>query len=216
MIALDASALLGVWERGRHSTPPRRALLVLGAACPGTAPEDLEALPVGRRDDRILAVRGLTFGPDVESVVDCPSCDERLEFAFTVDDLRGPPADRDPDPISLEIDDWTVDVRPPTAADLVRLADDRAATGATLLARCVTRARRGRGTVDAAELPGAVVEAVSAALAEADPAADLRIELRCPACDHAWEAPFDIVEAAQQTTLSQYELLTVLGARLKV
>jgi len=42
-------------------------------------------------------------------------------------------------------------------------------------------------------LPSEVIEAVSAAMAEADPLADIEISISCPSCRHGWQAAFDIV-----------------------
>ncbi|HXI74354.1 MAG TPA: hypothetical protein VNG94_02120, partial [Pyrinomonadaceae bacterium] len=38
----------------------------------------------------------------------------------------------------------------------------------------------------------AVTDAVAKRMAEADPQADLRLDLSCPACGHRWQALFDI------------------------
>jgi hypothetical protein len=46
----------------------------------------------------------------------------------------------------------------------------------------------------ASNLPEPVVTAIEARLAEADPASDLKVALRCPECGHAWEVSFDIAE----------------------
>ncbi|HMO66423.1 MAG TPA: phage baseplate protein, partial [Verrucomicrobiota bacterium] len=40
-------------------------------------------------------------------------------------------------------------------------------------------------------LPDAAIDAISAALAAADPAGVLDFALNCPACGHAWTAPLD-------------------------
>ena len=41
-------------------------------------------------------------------------------------------------------------------------------------------------------LPAAVLQAVAAAMAAADPQGDVELALRCPACGHVWPAAFDI------------------------
>ena len=48
--------------------------------------------------------------------------------------------------------------------------------------------------MDPASLPPAVVDAVEAALAAADPFAELLVTLTCPACSHEWSAVLDPVE----------------------
>src|SRR5262249_26779625 len=62
-----------------------------------------------------------------------------------------------------------------------------------LLQRCVVSAVRHGESVAAAELPAETVVGVAARMAEADPQADVQLELQCPACGGAWRAAFDIV-----------------------
>lgn len=63
-----------------------------------------------------------------------------------------------------------------------------------LFERCVLEARRHPDgpLVPAEQLPTAVEAAVVEALEAADPMGDLRVEVTCPACSHAWSAAFDV------------------------
>jgi hypothetical protein len=123
-------------------------------------------------------------------VIDCPACGARVEFVAPVAGLR-----IDPGPgveLELEADGYHLRLRPPTSDDLLALAaaPDAGAAEALLLARCVAAERDGAVEL-ADQLPESVREAAVAALAEADPAADLRFDVTCPTCDHGWEPPFD-------------------------
>ena len=62
-----------------------------------------------------------------------------------------------------------------------------------VLARCVLAAMHAGVAHDGARLPESVVAALVAAMAAADPLADIRLGLICPACGHAWQVLFDIV-----------------------
>jgi hypothetical protein len=61
-----------------------------------------------------------------------------------------------------------------------------------LLSRCVLKARRADRPCDFDDIPNEALQALGDQLASLDPLADLRMELRCPACDHAWVVVFDI------------------------
>lgn len=193
MRGLDAPELLEIHERGRSLPPVRRALLLLETALPEATPEGLAALPVGRRDARILELRTRTLGPLIQSETRCPSCGERLELDLRSDELRAVADDATDEvsgPLTVEHDGWAVTVRLPTSRDLVEVAgaggDER-----DLLARCLVEVTREGAAADVDDLPGPVREAVQAAMAEADPLADLQLALTCPTCAHAWQAPFD-------------------------
>jgi hypothetical protein len=202
--ASSAARLLDVWEQGSAVSAPRRALLLLAAAHPEFEGAMLGALPVGRRDALLLRLRARLFGPRLEATATCPACGERLEFTVAIDDLL-PPENTEPRfdvstfsppaPILLHLGGHTLEILPPTAADLVALdslpASDSAETA--LLRRCVRSALVAGEPVPAHTLPAPVVAAISERLAEADPLADLRLGLSCPACSHAWSDPLDIV-----------------------
>ena len=88
-----------------------------------------------------------------------------------------------------------VEFRIPNGSDVVAIeaAGKIATARAMLLARCVTQATRDGKPVASNELPPAVVEAVTARMAELDPQADVAVDVDCPWCNHGWREPFDIV-----------------------
>jgi hypothetical protein len=195
MRALTAAELLSVWENGSAFSAPRRALLLLGAACPETPAPELGRLSVGQRDDLLLQLRAAAFGSRIEATATCPHCSGKLEMVFDTENLRAAPAPATAAPLALEVDDHALTFRLPDSFDLVEIAasPDPARAESALLQRCVLAARAGPRVVSPEALPARVIDALAARLAEADPQADLRLALNCPDCDHRWEEPFDIV-----------------------
>jgi hypothetical protein len=179
---LSASEMLDVWERGRGRSLAERAVQLLAAGGHAASPDEL---PVGERDARLAELRELTFGPFLEAVVSCPSCGELVEAGFALADLRVGADRSEPGALELEVDGSRVRYRLPTAADLMAVADapDLEGGRALLLQRCLLGGEPGPGVGDA----------VSAALAEADPGAWIELALGCPGCGEEWSAPFDIV-----------------------
>jgi len=194
MHALSASQLIDLWERGQEQPATRRALLLLKAACTDETPAVLAALPVGRRDVRLLRLRARTFGSVLESEVRCPACSERLEFSVDVDELLAD-ADEEPvEPMHLQREGYEITFRLPGSSDLLDLAlGPEPPEARALLGRCLLHISCQGKDTDVEALPEAVASAVSEAMAEADPYADLHLALACPACGHAWQAPFDVV-----------------------
>ncbi len=194
MRPLSASQLIDVWERGSGLPPVRQALLLLHAACPDEPPEALAALHVGRRDARLLRLRTLTMGPRLDCEAACPACAERLEFSLQADDLgaaAAPPADT---PLSLELQGYALLFRLPNSQDLMVAAGQNPHEAERqILRRCLVQAVHAGENVMLDDLPDKVLAAMSRRMAEADELADMRFDLTCPACDHAWQAPFDIV-----------------------
>jgi len=206
MATLSATTLLDVWERGRAHGPLEQAALLLAAAHPATPPGALGAITVGRRDALLLALRESTFGPRIASVATCPACGEALELAFDCADLRqgdGVPGGKDggkddgqhDDTQRLELDGYAVRFRCVSSDDLAALAGGAGDTSPrlALLRRCVLEARGATAPVAVESLPAHVLDAVEQRMALADPGADLRLAVACPACGHRWQAVFDIV-----------------------
>jgi hypothetical protein len=193
--ALTASDILSLWEQGRDRRPADRALLVLRAACPGPPDDTLAALTIGQRDARLFAARAATLGKRIDGSAACPSCAEALEFSIDTGDLcdHSEPSDERA-PIEFDSGGIHIVVRPPDSRDLVAIGDAAGIDAARrqLLHRCLVTSLRGGHTVDPSELPPAVVERIAALLADADPQADVTLEIRCGACGHSWPLLFDI------------------------
>jgi hypothetical protein len=197
MMAPSAQELLRVWEEHQRSPLVRRALGALAAAAPERGWEGWAQAPIGERDTALLGLHEQLFGGDLHTVAACPRCGERLQLDFSASQIRSGAAAAPPQTFQCCDDEFTIDYRLPTSADLLRVAAaparDAAQGMVALLRQCVIRLRRGEAAVDPAALPSEVVEHLAAAMAQHDPAADVRIALECPACAYAWELPFDIV-----------------------
>lgn len=191
MRPLTAHELLDAWEEGRGRPLAGRALLLLALACPGETRESLLALPVGRRDARLLRLREWTFGPRFASMARCPACGERLELGFSADDVAAEVPDVDGE-MEMEEDGWAVTFRLPSTEDLFALDAAPGARG-RLLERCLLGARRNGRSQPVARVPARIRDAVVRRMGEADPQADVHTRLTCPACAHGWDATFDIV-----------------------
>src|SRR3990172_7933083 len=89
MPSLSGQDVLEIWESGVGQDPVDRALLILAQATTGVATrESLDALPVGRRDAGLLAIREETFGATLDGVASCARCCERVEFSLEAPVLR--------------------------------------------------------------------------------------------------------------------------------
>jgi hypothetical protein len=196
MRALSAGELLTVWEHGVSQRPSQRALSLLAVACADEAPPgQLARLSLGQRDGRLLNLRQRTFGPHLAAISACPACSQVLEFTVNAADIRIAPASQPAETIALAYADYELQFRLPDTLDLATMdpSADRQTNSQHLLRRCVTSARRASAEIPAEDLPPEVVAAVSERMAEADPQADVQLDLACPQCEHRWHSPFDIV-----------------------
>ncbi|NIV38804.1 MAG: phage baseplate protein [Anaerolineae bacterium] len=202
MRPLAAAELLDIWERGRHTPPWQQALFLLAAASPEHTTEALARLSIGRRDDLLLELREWTFGSQLVSVVECPACGDRLEFTIDGGEFRSEP-DEAPESIDFHTEGYRGTFRLPNTEDLAAVSgiQEMEAARRALLAACVLElspaleadAPENGLTVKAQELPPEVQEAIDRQMQEADPQADIQIDLACPACGHRWVAPLDVV-----------------------
>jgi hypothetical protein len=189
MRALSAADLLTAWERALPQPPPLRPLTLLAAEAPA---EDVGRLSVGTRNARLFRLRERLFGPGLHSLASCPACAERLEFRFTAADVLADLVP--PEELSGHCAGYDLRFRVPTGADLAALAAEPASGDprVTLFRRCLLEVRDGERPVAAEELPDEVIAWAAGRMAEADPNADLRLALTCPACEHSWQAAFDV------------------------
>jgi hypothetical protein len=182
---MDGQSLINCWEHGRRRHPLDRALLMFAAAEPDTPPDSLADRSLGERNAALLKLRRALFGDELKSCVDCPQCREKLEFALSANALLAR------EPARLESDGFLavhgLRLRLPTTRDLVCAvahADDGGAARRLLQRLCVSG--------DPGALTAELEEQLGRALDEADPCMDFGIDLTCPACEHCWNATFDV------------------------
>lgn len=187
---ISARELLDVWERGLRQPPVQRALLLLAAAT-GEPVETLAQMSIGQRDGLLLDARVATFGSLITAVAYCPTCGEALELTFDADDIRAH-ARMPPERLTLQLEDYEVVFRLPNSLD-VNMAAATAEPEKRLLERClINLSKRGRKR-QAHDLPETLYVEIAQRMAEADPQAEVELELDCPACGHTWLTVFDIV-----------------------
>ncbi|MBV8138826.1 MAG: phage baseplate protein [Deltaproteobacteria bacterium] len=175
--------------------PVERALVLLAAARPGAAAEELAALALGRRDAGLLRLRESIFGPVATAAANCPHCAAALEFTVDIALLATEAAPQDAGgPHRLAKDGFVVEFRLPASADLTAIASCAEAPQARqrLLERCVLETHRDGAPVASEALPEPVVAELAAQIERLDPTIDIQLDLRCAACGHAWPLAFDI------------------------
>jgi len=194
MRALSSADILRVWEGGASQHPLDRALTLLTVT--GERRTDLARLPIGERDRRLWELREATFGSAVEALTQCPACGGRIEFQFSVSDVRVPCCDARMAEPELIDEDWCIRFRLPGSRDLAAIAtaSGPSRAEAELAAQCLVSAGRNGSESSTAEVPHDVWEAMQRKMSELDPQAEVSFALSCPICRHEWHALFDIAE----------------------
>lgn len=185
---MNATLLFQLWGTGT-AQPSVRAQLMHEAACEGTDMRVAHTASLGERVHALLGWRERVFGTTMACIADCPKCNERVEFDLRRTDLAPAPEYRVPRELHVKAASYSVKLRAPSATDVDAAAGDPE----ELLTRCVVQARMKKQPVDAHQLPAEVRERIEEALRKADPLLDVQLEVTCPACAHAWSAPFDVV-----------------------
>jgi hypothetical protein len=191
MKALTGLDVVEMWETGVRLPVASRPLALLALAYPNLN-GDLNDLTIGERDRLLIELRTSLSGPDLNLFAVCPSCGQEVEFQVNATDLLGSPHGNAPSQ-TMDTAGHRVTFRLPNAGDALAAAGFASADEARLelLRRCVVEAVSGGAMVPIEELPPEVLEAVEDAMEAADPLADVRFALACPACESRWDAPFD-------------------------
>jgi hypothetical protein len=182
MHALSSADLLEVWERGSSLHPIDRGLLALHAALSETY-DDLADWPLGRRNQELAELRSACFGPRMEAWTACPRCAEKLEFQLDARTLAAPCASAG---TSINVNGQSF--RLPTSRDVARAARE---TDPRIAAICVMAACR----LEEGEPPAwseQDIDEVGNQMALADPMAEIRLTLDCPACANQWDETLDL------------------------
>jgi hypothetical protein len=155
---------------------------------------DPARLPIGRRDARLLALRGDAFGNEISALAACPRCGEQTEASFRVGDLRLANEELSSG-AKVEVGEYAVEFRLPDSLDLAALEganDDAARLERSLVERCVAGVTCAGAPIAPGDLPDAIADEVARAMAEADPQANVELALKCAGCEQEWPVRFDI------------------------
>src|SRR4051812_26753577 len=113
MRELSAAALLAAWEHGLSQSPLQRALTLLAAACPESAPEALAQLSMVQREGLLLPLRERLLGSQWACMAVCPACGQKVEMAFEAAQVRAGSAAETPETPELASEGWIVQFRLP-------------------------------------------------------------------------------------------------------
>jgi hypothetical protein len=193
MRSLSASELVEVWESGLDQSPVSRALTLL-ASCSDDSRDTLAALPVGRRDARLLEVYERLFGPMMDAFAECPGCSEPLEYSLVATELRETRNAALSDELMLDTNGFRLRLRLPNSDDLESAArlNDLSAARRFLLESCIAEAMHAGSPLLASAVPESLSEEIEDRIAQADPQTEILIRLCCTACQHSWQILFDI------------------------
>ena len=183
---MDDSELLKAWELAYDKPPFLRTLVLLEAANRGISFDSLLSMPIGQRDSQLLSLRKGLFGSKMETVADCDSCGETLEFGFTTDDVLQN-VDWLAQTHSLKIGKTNISYRLPNSHDLVAIAQlPTAKQTETLVRNCIVN----QESATALDRDG--LNKVANAIAQSDPQSDIQIDLNCASCEGSFSVRFDI------------------------
>jgi hypothetical protein len=203
--ASDAALLeaLGV------GTPAARATALLARCVARLGPQDrvqvddVRALGAGDREALLLHLRRLLVGERIECLVDCPhdGCRACLEVAPEVADLLLDPYADWPEwhecTLAASGRDLRVRFRVPTGLDQelaarVAVAGDVEAAARLVADRCVQHVEDADTGEAVGSFSDGALEALAAAMGDADPQAEIVLGLTCPECEGRFDAPLDV------------------------
>lgn len=194
MNPVTTAELLTAWERGLSQSGARRLLTLLTTAHPDVSDEQMLRLPIGQRDGLALRLREALFGSQLTSLAACPICNELLEFVLDVADIKVTPSGPAQESLTLQLEDIDLAFRLPDSQDLMLIEAVSSVDEARklLFERCLLSVAQAGKTLPVDKLSEAILDKVEVAMSEADPQANVQLDLFCPACQHNWLATFDI------------------------
>jgi hypothetical protein len=192
----DESALIEVWDRGRGGSSGYRGLLLAKLAYPSLATESIGERSVGWRDYWLYDLRRRLFGPEIRSDAHCPGCGAGVEVALDIASLGlvEPAAQAE---VGVVLDQTRLRFRLPSVADLVSLPITSTTQNSSELCRWLVERCLLDDAVDVGDSSWwdeDALSVVSAAMADADPIAEVLLRLACAECDNLWKEPLDILQ----------------------
>jgi hypothetical protein len=193
MRALSASEMLQILDEGASLSLCDRALLLLATADRESSIDELASMPIGERDRRLFALRAACFGDVIPLFAHCPWCKEPVELTLSAGGLVSG-ADVAAGPRELAWGSTLARYRLPDTRDIAGVeALSPEVAERQLVEHCLLEATADGRPIAPGDLTDDLSNALATAMAEADPHADITLDLGCPACARRWPMAFDIV-----------------------
>ncbi|BAV06606.1 hypothetical protein SAMN05421788_107267 [Filimonas lacunae] len=219
MRPLTTTELLQVWENGLHQSLTERSLHLLCVACGMQNIQQAARLSIGTRDACLLQLRQWMFGNRLLNMAHCPHCRQQVEWEQPVHTLQVQNMVWEPLEYAAEKEGYSIRFRLPQTQDIWQVQHITEPGEATLkvLQACIQEALYQGQPCAIQHLPGEVAEHIMQRMSEADPQADITMQLNCPACATQWNAVFDIASFLW-TEIHQWSLrmLQEIGTLAKV
>jgi hypothetical protein len=157
--------------------------------------DQLTKLDIASRDLLLLNLYEKAFGHAISGFSTCPECSEHCEWETSTTDIksiaRHNVAGGD-ECMDLTEGDRSIRFRLPNSADLAAaIGLDTESARMLVLRRCVTEATF-CGEPEPVNLSDAIMQAISSRMSECAPLAEITLDIKCPACEHGYQACFDI------------------------
>jgi hypothetical protein len=191
MQAPTISQALTAWERGTGRGAVERSLELFAIARPDAPLDALADVCLGERDGALFELREAMFGPELSGRHSCAACGEQQEINLNLSDLKSA-GTRQHSPLPLSSGGYALELRLLTSRDILAAAAVPFDGGRILLDRSVISASREGEAVQTQTLPPCVVDDIARTLADADPDADLKLNVACSNCGHSTRMTFDI------------------------
>ena len=177
---------LNLWESAVDLYPLDQGLLALSAALPDTPQDALADWPLGKRNRALFELHRYCFGSRLAAWAACGRCQEKMEFAVDTRELM---AQAKVPEREATVVFCSESYRLPTSRDLAFALTDAVKPQTAvvrLLESCRLTARGAEGW------SAQDIDEIGELMAAADPAAETRVALCCPACGHEQDEVLDI------------------------
>ncbi|MCL2643239.1 MAG: hypothetical protein FWD52_06990 [Candidatus Bathyarchaeota archaeon] len=179
-------------------------------------------LSIGDRIALILQLRKITFGNILQCTLQCPKCTNKLSLDIPIDSILQPPKTNPQTTYTLQIDNYTLKIRPLNGTDLETITQNQNTPQTTtttitstpdtaidtylsekLLRLCILSSNPPLPKT----LNNQFQTQLSTKLSEIDRQADLTLNINCPLCNQTFQTPLDIEDFFFQEITSRYPQL---------
>jgi hypothetical protein len=195
MFRLTPNDLVRIWETGQRQTPLERCLTILSIACSDRTFDQWLDLGLGQRDRLLLHLRQWLFGPHLNGFINCPNCDEQMEFKLGIPQVcQSESSAFTSSEQVFSTDGFELRFRLPRNRDLLSISSDSNPDQVSrlLVRSCLETACCNGNDVRLDDLPDAVVKRLAARVVECDPLQEILLDMTCPACNQRWQPVLDI------------------------
>ena len=186
--------IVEIWGKSYNQHYLESALTILYSVFPQKSKKDFARMDIGIRNFFLYQIREKLFGKNINFLISCPNCGEKLESEFELQNEISFDKNSEAELFEFLSEGYNIKYRLPNSFDLASasICKDVNSAREKILNCCINESYQGNDQIPPSKLPEEIILELSEEMSDKNPYSETLLNLTCQACKHTWTTVLDI------------------------